>query len=81
MNDDELDVLVDIALDEMRRRCRDLAVLTVEMEFRGQRFVATYVAPVGDRDLMEMTLGEWQAYPLLAADVMLSKVVEDHRHE
>ena len=50
---------------------RSYRVMTMEIE--GRTFV--YAALVGDRDAMEMTLGEWRAAPLLSASAMLDRLI------
>lgn len=49
----------------------EIQVLTLEIG--GKTF--TYAAPVGDRDPMGMTLGEWRSAPLLTADALLDRFV------
>ena len=45
---------------------------TLTLEIDGRRF--TYAAPMGDKDPMEMTLGEWRAYPYLTSIAMLDLI-------
>ena len=45
-------------------------VLTLFIEGK----VHTFAAPIGNRDPMEMTLGEWRSAPLLSANAMLAKL-------
>lgn len=52
-----------------------IKVLTLEVD--GRRHIMA--APIGDRDPMDVTLGEWLACPLLSADAMIQQLFSDNR--
>jgi hypothetical protein len=53
------------------------SVTVITLEIDGRKH--TFAAPIGDRDPMEVTLGEWMACPLLSADAMVDQLFREHR--
>ncbi|HEX5934223.1 MAG TPA: hypothetical protein VFY63_08655 [Pseudorhizobium sp.] len=51
----------------------DIRVLEFELGGR----LHLFAAPIGDRDPMEVSLGEWQAWPELSALAMLDRLLAD----
>lgn len=52
-----------------------IGVLTVHLNGRN----LTYAAPIGDKDPMEMTLGEWKSYPYLTSIAMLDLIPSNRK--
>jgi len=54
---------------------RQIQTLTLTIGFDGEERTFTYAALVGDKDPMEMTLGEWMGYPALSATAMFKSMM------